>query len=148
VLTLGHVGRVVSCRVVSCRAAGVLPLRVRVGAFRSHARLRHQRRVGLVAHVRGQGVLLLLYAVVTSPYFADVNCKPSSLILGPTPVAYTTAGLHRQGHTIAAFWAMHSVHHSSEEYNLAAGNTHARHRTRTHTHRTTRAHTNAHFLRF
>lgn len=28
--------------------------------------------------------------------------------------------LHRQGHTIAAFWAMHSVHHSSEEYNLAA----------------------------
>ncbi|KAL6063795.1 ALKMO monooxygenase [Balamuthia mandrillaris] len=26
---------------------------------------------------------------------------------------------HRTGHTVHAFWAMHSVHHSSEEYNLS-----------------------------
>jgi len=27
--------------------------------------------------------------------------------------------VHRHGHTISALWAMHSVHHSSEEYSLA-----------------------------
>lgn len=27
-------------------------------------------------------------------------------------------GSHRTGHQIHAFWAMHGVHHSSEDYNL------------------------------
>jgi len=27
--------------------------------------------------------------------------------------------VHRTGHTVNAFWAMHSIHHSSEEYNLS-----------------------------
>ena len=51
--------------------------------------------------------------------FDQPNCSNSFLVLMIVDFAFYW--IHRTGHTISVFWAMHGVHHASEDFNLSTG---------------------------